>query len=90
MRTAGELSIVHRQVPADVVCVHGWRCLKVRGPLGFSQTGGISSIAAPLAEAGVPIFAISTFDTDYILIGETHLEPAIGALTSAGFAIGQA
>jgi uncharacterized protein len=89
-RTADELSIVCRQVPADVVCVHGWRCLKVRGPLDFSQTGVISSIATPLAEAAVPIFVISTFDTDYILIAETHLERAIGALKSAGFAIGQA
>ena len=89
-RTADELSVVCGSIPERVPCQRGWRCLKVRGPLDFSQTGVISSIAAPLAEAAVPIFAISTFDTDYILIAETHLERAIGALKSAGFTVGQA
>lgn len=89
-RTADELSIVCGNIPEGIPCQRGWRCLKVRGLLDLSQTGVISSIAAPLAEAAVPIFVISTFNTDYILIAETHLERAIAALMSAGFTVGQA
>src|SRR5215470_11606505 len=87
-RTADELSVVCGSIPEGIPGQRGWRCLKVRGPLDFSQTGVISSMAVPLAEAGVPIFVISTFDTDYILIAETHLERAIATLKIAGFAIG--
>jgi hypothetical protein len=88
-RTADELSIVCGNIPEAIPCQRGWRCLKVRGVLDFSQTGVISSIAAPLAEAAVPIFVISTFNTDYLLIAETQLERAIATLKIAGFAIGQ-
>ena len=84
-RTADELSIVCGQVPDGVRCERGWRVLRVRGPLDFAQTGIISSIATPLAEPAVPIFAISTFETDYILIAETHLARAIAVLESRGF-----
>ncbi|MBV9742721.1 MAG: ACT domain-containing protein [Acidobacteriia bacterium] len=87
-RTADEVSIVCRSVPENVPCERGWRCLKVRGPLDFSLTGVLSSIAKPLADAAVPIFAISTFDTDYILVFEKHLPQAINALKSAGHSAG--
>jgi hypothetical protein len=65
----------------------GWRAFKVKGPLDFSLTGILSSIAAPLAAAKISIFALSTFDTDYILVKEAHLEQADRVLREAGFKI---
>ena len=62
----------------------GWRCLRVRGPLAFSETGVLASLASPLAAAGVPIFVLSTFDTDYLLIPGDRLETALRALATAG------
>jgi uncharacterized protein len=62
----------------------GWRALKVRGPLEFSQVGILASIASPLALSGISIFAISTYDTDYILIKEDTLNGAISVLEKAG------
>ena len=85
--TADELSIVSAAIPASVECRRGWKCLKVRGPLDFSWTGILASIAAPLAQASIPIFAISTFDTDYILIFESDLARAVAALGAAGHSI---
>lgn len=64
-----------------------WRCLKVQGPLDFSLTGILSSIAFPLAEAKISIFAISTFDTDYIMVKSDKLEDAKTTLKQAGFEI---
>ena len=65
-------------------CEGGWRCLAVRGPLAFSATGILASLAGPLAEAGVPIFAVSTFDTDYVMVPAGRLEDALAALAGAG------
>ena len=89
VRTAEELSIVcaEQAVPAGVTSERGWRGLKVAGPLDFALTGVLASLAGPLAEAGVSIFAISTYDTDYLLIREEQLNTAIDALRRAGFAI---
>ncbi len=56
----------------------------MRGPLAFELTGVLASLASPLAAAGVPIFALSTFDTDYLLIPGDALEQALGALDAAG------
>ncbi len=85
-RTADELSIVCRevQVPQGTTCEPGWRNLKCEGPLDYSLTGIVASLAEPLANAGVPIFPIATHDTDYILIKERHLETATRALTAYG------
>jgi hypothetical protein len=85
-RTADELSIVCREtdVPTNVKCESGWRGLKVRGPLDFSLTGILASLATPLAEAGVSIFAVSTFDTDYVLVKEINFTRAVNILSSAG------
>jgi len=85
-RTADELSVVclAALVPAGVRSDGGWCCLKLKGPFAFDQVGVLSSFAVPLAQAGVGIFAISTFDTDYILVKETQRELAINALASAG------
>jgi hypothetical protein len=61
--------------------------LKCEGPLDYSLPGIIASSAEPLADAGVPIFPIATYDTDYILVKEQHLETAINALTGYGHAV---
>lgn len=91
-RTDEELSIVCEagELPEGLQQQNGgWRCLKVEGPLDFSLTGILSAIAAPLAEAKVSIFAISTFDTDYVLVQQGQLETAINALRAAKFTIDQ-
>jgi hypothetical protein len=62
---------------------------QVEGPLPFSATGILAAIAAPLVAAGIPIFAVSTFDTDYILVKESDTVRAAGALTSAGHRVSQ-
>ena len=69
-KTPDELSIVCDQslVPPEVKKVDNWRAFKVEGPLDFSLTGIISSLAKPLAENKIPIFVISTYDTDYLLV----------------------
>jgi hypothetical protein len=86
VRTADELSIVccARLVPADVQAVRGWRCFRVRGPLPFHLTGILAKLTNPLAEAGIALFALSTFDTDYVLVEETRLAAAVVALRQAG------
>ena len=88
-RTADELSVacLAARVPAGVRADGGWCCLKLKGPFAFDQVGILSSFAVPLAQAGVGIFAISTFDTDYILVKESQRELAIRALVSAGHSI---
>lgn len=88
-RTAEELSVVLPQanVPSDVQAERGWRALSVRGPLPFHLTGILASLAAPLAEAGVPIFALSTHDTDWLLVGHDRVSDACAALEDAGHRI---
>jgi uncharacterized protein len=88
-RTADELSIVCDvgAIPEGVRAERGWRCLQVAGPLDFSLTGILASLAGPLAAAGVSIFAISTFDTDYILVRSGALDQAVDCLERAGHAI---
>jgi len=85
-RTDEELSITvaHDRVPGDVVAVGPWRALKVQGPLDFALTGILAALTAPLADAGISLFAIATYDTDYILVRAETLEAAITALTAAG------
>ena len=65
----------------------GWRYLKVIGPLDFSLTGILSSILVPLAKAGISIFVISTYDTDYILVKDYLFEKAISVLNYDGYEI---
>jgi uncharacterized protein len=85
-RTADELSIVCSvgNLPADVHSPHRWACLMLEGPFPFSQTGVLLSFIEPLSNGGVPIFAISTYDTDYVLIPEEWAGAAISALQTAG------
>jgi len=84
--TDDELSIVclAQVVPAGIRSEKDWRAIKVQGPLDFSLTGILSSLATPLAAASIPIFAISTFDTDYVLVKEQDVERAIVALKHQG------
>ena len=85
-RTAEELSVVlpQAEVPRGVQTEPGWRALSVRGPLPFHLTGILASLAVPLAEAGIPIFALSTHDTDWLLVGHAHVGDACAALEDAG------
>lgn len=85
-RTEDEMSVVcpDVSVPAGVESEGGWQALKVQGPLDFSLTGVLASLAAPLAEAGIPIFALSTFETDYLLVKENQLQRAMKVLAQAG------
>ena len=83
-RTPDELSIVcsENSVPAGVKAEKGWRSFKVEGPLDFSLTGVLAALARPLADAKISIFAISTFDTDYILVKQEYLEQATKVLSA--------
>ena len=81
-RTSDELSIVcaEERVPDTVQAERGWRALKVLGPLDFALTGILAGLAAPLAEAGISLFALSTYDTDYVLVRAADLERALAVL----------
>ncbi len=84
-RTPDELSIVcpEEAVPPDTQVEEGWRALVLPGPIPFEQTGVLASIATPLAAAGISIFAVSTYDTDYVLVRAGDLERALEALQPA-------
>jgi hypothetical protein len=89
VRTLEELSIV---VPAAALphSVDGegpWRALRVAGQLSFDLVGVLASLTRPLADAGVSVFAISTYDTDYLLVPVASLERAVAALSAAGHAV---
>ena len=88
-RTADELSIVCREdaVPDGVVCERGWRCLRVAGTMPFTTVGVLASLTAPLADAGIGLFAISTFDTDYLLVKATDFDVAVDALRRHGHTV---
>jgi hypothetical protein len=90
-RTIDELSIVceERRIPADADGIEfqlerGWVLLKLHGPFPLDAIGVLASVAKPLAEAAISLFALSTFETDYILVKRTHAKQAIAALTLAG------
>jgi hypothetical protein len=89
IRTTDELCIIcnENNVPANITAEPNWRALKVQGPLVFSEVGVIASLANPLAEAGVSIFVISTFETDYILVKKRDLEAAVEKLREAGHSV---
>jgi hypothetical protein len=88
-RTGDELSIVSdlASVPVDVQSQPGWCVFKVHGPFVLSEIGVLSALAAPLAQAKISLFAISTFDTDYLLVAAETLAAAINALGQAGHII---
>jgi len=84
-RSADELSIVCPvdDLPKHVSSPQHWICLKLEGPFPFSQTGVLLSFIEPLSKKDIPIFAISTYDTDYVLIQE-EFGWAIDVLREAG------
>lgn len=88
-RTSEELSIVCTAalVPAGVERGPAWRAFKVDGPLDFALTGILVAIAAPLAAAGISIFALATYNTDYVLVRADKMEAAVQALRSAGHTV---
>jgi uncharacterized protein len=85
-RSPDELSIVcaRENLPREIDPVHRWQCFKLEGPFPLSQTGILLSFIEPLSSVGVPIFAISTFDTDYVLIQDEFADLALHALERAG------
>jgi hypothetical protein len=88
-RTDEELSLILSEelVPSGWKAEKGWRCLKVLGPLDFSITGIIASLSTPLARAGIPIFTISTYDTDYLLVRSGDVDRAKEVLSEHGLRI---
>jgi hypothetical protein len=85
-RSADELSIIceESRVPAKTKADRGWRCLLVKGPFALTETGILASLTQPLASANISIFAISTFDTDYLLVKENDLASALSVLKAIG------
>ncbi len=88
-RTGDELSVVTELslVPVGIESQPGWRVLKVHGPFILSEVGVLAALATPLAEAKISLFAVSTFDTDYLLVASETLLAAIAALERAGHTI---
>jgi hypothetical protein len=85
IRTQEELTIICPEhfVPSGMIAEPGWRALQVEGPLDFQLVGVLASLATPLAEAGVSIFAISTYSTDFILIKQSQIDVALESLRRA-------
>ena len=85
-RTAGELSIVcpAANLPPNIRSPLRWTCLKLEGPFPFSVTGILLSFIQPLSDNAIPIFAVSTYDTDYVLIQEEFSQKALAILREAG------
>ena len=76
------------EVPPNVIrCDDGWKALRIEGVLEFSLIGILSKIAAILADHNIPIFAVSTYNTDYLLVKKEDYEKAIQALEAAGYKI---
>ena len=85
-RTSDELSVVclEVQVPRDIQHENDWACLKLEGPFPFAETGILISFVQPLSDCAIPIFAISTFDTDYVLVKNPWLEKSLTILKESG------
>jgi hypothetical protein len=88
-RTEYELSLVciERDLPSSVARQGGWRIIKAEGPLDFALTGIMASIAEPLADAGVAIFPLATYDTDHVLVNDSQLQAAVQALRTYGHVV---
>ncbi|QRV94545.1 hypothetical protein RhiJN_22563 [Ceratobasidium sp. AG-Ba] len=92
-RNSQEVSVVTDHVFHDSdeleICEEGekWRCIRVQGPMEHSLTGIMAALTAPLRDAQVPIFAISTWDTDWLLVNEAMLDKATAALSTDGWVV---
>ena len=88
-RTGDEISVVTELslVPLGIQSERGWRVLRVHGPFVLSEIGILASLATPLAEAKISLFAVSTFDTDYLLVASETLSGVIAVLEGAGHTV---
>ena len=88
-RTDKELTIVCRQdiIPSELQSDINWRCFRIDGSFDLDQIGVISSISSPLADAGISIYVISTYDTDYFLVKEEKLNQALSVLSNSNHSI---
>ena len=85
-RAPDETSFVcpENAAPENALVENGWICFQLHGPFPFNMTGVLASFISPLAEASIPIFAVSTYDTDYVLVKQQERERAISVLGAAG------
>jgi uncharacterized protein len=90
-RTSEGLSVIAETalVPEHLLTKVSWRVMKVHGPFDLSEVGVLAGLVAPLAGAGVSVFTISTFDTDYLLVQCIQLHKAIVAFRNAGHTVHQ-
>ena len=88
-KTSDELSIVcnENNIPSGIKCEKNWRVLKIEGPLDFSLIGILASISTILAQKSISIFAVSTYDTDYILVKDKDIDNAIAALINESYEV---
>ena len=88
-RTRSELSILvpEGHVPDEVTSERGFRVIEVVGPVPFAVTGLIASLSQPLAAAGISLFPVATYDTDYVLVQEGALASAVDVLGASGFMV---
>ena len=90
-RTPEEYSVVcpHEAIPMQdkFSCESEWKCLKVHGPLDFSEVGIISNLTSLLAKAQISVFVISTYETDYILVKKMNVDKAAKVLSDSGHEI---
>jgi len=88
-RTPFELSVVCESAlaPPDARVEDGWRALHLGGSIDFSETGVLASLLRPLANSHIGIFALSTFDTDYVLVSAARFEAAVEHLEDAGYRV---
>lgn len=89
-RTDHELSLVCPTEDAPEACdarEDGWRGVRVKGSMDFSLIGVLSRLSGALAAAGIPVFAISTYDTDYLFVKAENFDRALDALRAAGCAV---
>jgi len=89
-KTPDEISLVCETdyTPADAIaCEHGWRALKISGVLDFSMVGVIAKISNLLAAAGVSLFVVSTYNTDYVLLKAESFDKGVGVLLDGGYVV---
>lgn len=88
-RTPDELSVVcpEEAIPPDVRADRDWRCLRVTGTLDFAMVGVLAALVGPLAAAGISVFVVSTFDTDYMMVKDQDLTRALDVLRNAGHTV---
>jgi len=77
-------ALLPENLPAEVVVARGWALLRVEGPFAFDVTGVLAALSAPLADAGVSLLVVATFDTDYLLVKHEQLAAAQKAFMAAG------